>query len=188
VVRVGKGIQRCIPGKPHRVNEQTGHRFFRDFLREDRQMAKLFEAFVANFYGKDPHWRVTAQERIPWDAPLGGDLLPEMHADAILRRQDRAVVVECKYYQETLQTGPWGGRSKLHSAHLYQLTSYLENLQATCQGRRVEGLLVYPVVGPHLFEDFVLSGKRVRACTLDLGASWSQIAREMKGFLVEGAS
>jgi hypothetical protein len=57
--------------------------------------------------------------------------------------------------QETFQTGPWGGRPKLHSAHFYQLTSYLENLQATCQGHRVEGLLVYPG-SPHQTEIYVL--------------------------------
>ena len=58
------------------VNEQTGQITFRDLLRDDRQMAKLFEAFVANFYAKESDWDVTAQERISWDCPVPSPLLP----------------------------------------------------------------------------------------------------------------
>ena len=112
------------------------------------------------------------------------DLLPAMHADAVLRDGARTIVLECKFYQETLQIGPWGGRPKLHSAHLYQLTSYLKNLHASVTEQQIEGLLVYPTVGTHLAENFILSGTRVRVCTMDLGADWSEIATQMKGFLI----
>jgi 5-methylcytosine-specific restriction enzyme subunit McrC len=165
------------------VNEQTGQMTFRDLLRDERQMAQLFEAFVANFYREETDWQVTTQERIPWNCPNPSSLLPEMHADAVLRGPGRVVVVECKFYRETLQVGPWSDRAKLHSPHLYQLTSYLENLQVSCRHQPVEGLLVYPVVGLHVHEDLLLSGKLIRARTLDLSCSWEAIAAQMKGFL-----
>jgi 5-methylcytosine-specific restriction enzyme subunit McrC len=166
------------------VNEQTGQRTFRDFLRDERQMARLFERFIANFYRKETDWDVTPQEQIPWDTSTPCDLLPEMNADAVLRRPGRTLVVECKFYQETLQTGRWSEKPRLRSQHLYQLSAYMENLRhwlpADCE---LEGILVYPTVNTCLQVDLCLVGKKIMARTVDLNDPWEKVANQLIGII-----
>jgi len=168
------------------VNEETGERVFRDFLRDKRQMAKLFEKFVARFYAKelDPgSWSVRSQEQIHWECPKPTSLLPEMNADAVLRGEGRTVVVECKFYRNTLQASLWSQQPKIRSAHLYQLMTYIRNLALANPEQTVEGILVYPAVEVDLLEEFVLSGYRVKVCTIDLTQNWNIIADRMQFIL-----
>lgn len=161
------------------VNEQSGEVTFRDFMRDPHQMARLFESFVANFYKKHSGWRVSAQERIRWDTPTPHELLPEMRADVVLRSEERVLLVECKFYGETLQEGPWGGVPKLHSSHLYQVSTYLQHMAATSPDQGLVGLLLYPTVGVGLRENLILSGKQIRVRTIDLSRSWSEVEAQM---------
>jgi 5-methylcytosine-specific restriction enzyme subunit McrC len=168
------------------VNEEKGTRFFRDFLRDKRQMAKLFEHFVARFYRKEigaMGWTVKPQEHIPWDSPVQSEFLPQMHADTILRGEGRVVVVECKFYKEMLQSSQRSSVAKIRSSHLYQLMTYLRNLEASLTGQEVEGLLVYPAVQPVAQPDFgrdmKLSGHPVRVCTINLARQWKDVAERM---------
>jgi 5-methylcytosine-specific restriction enzyme subunit McrC len=168
------------------VNEETGERFFRDFLRDKRQMAKLFEKFVARFYAKelDPGaWSVRSQEQIHWDCLTPISLLPDMNADAVLRGDGRTVIVECKFYQNTLQTSLWSQHPKIRSTHLYQLMTYIRNLALAQPEQAVEGLLVYPAVEVDLLEELSLSGYRVRVCTIDLSRTWDEVADRMHHIL-----
>jgi len=161
------------------VNEQSGEKVFRDFIRDEPQMAKLFESFVANFYRRETELEIRTQERIPWDTAEPNELLPEMRADAVIRGQERVLVVECKFYGETLQMGYHSDKPKLHSAHLYQLSTYIRHLESVDQSPKVDGLLIYPTVGVQVFTDLVLSGQRLRACTVDLGSDWESIQLQM---------
>ena len=172
------------------VNEETGQRYFRDFLRDKRQMAKLFELFVARFYQKTLEadgWKVRPQERIHWICPNPPDLLPEMQADAVLRGDGRVVVVECKFYKKTLQANLWSQKPKIRSSHLYQLMTYIHNLGDTSPGQEIEGLLVYPAVEVDFIEDVMLSGHRVRICTIDLSSEWEKVAERMHQVLAIGS-
>lgn len=163
------------------VNEQTGQRIFRNFLRDKRQMALLFERFVANFYRKETSWQVSPQEKIPWNTSTPHELLPEMNADAVLRSMDRTVVVECKFYQETLQSGRWSDKPRLRSNHLYQLSAYMQNLRCKIQADgQLEGIIIYPAVNAVLRENLILAGNQIRVCTLELNAPWEQISLQMK--------
>jgi 5-methylcytosine-specific restriction enzyme subunit McrC len=99
-----------------------------------------------------------------------------MHADAILRGDGRVVVVECKFYKEMLQSSHWGSMAKIRSSHLYQLMTYLRNLDASLPGQEVGGLLVYPAVQSGFISDLNLSGHSVRVCTIDLARTWNEVA------------
>lgn len=162
------------------VNEQEGQRNFRNFLRDKRQMATLFERFVANFYQKETAWNVTSQEKIHWDTSTPNVLLPQMNADAVLRRSGRTVVVECKFYQETLQSGRWE-KPTLRSHHLYQLMTYMQNLRRTSKDdSQLEGIIIYPTVNALLCEDLYLAGNQIRVCTVDLSKDWEKVSKQMK--------
>lgn len=166
------------------VNEQTGLQLFRDFLRDKRQMAQLFERFIANFYRKETNWKVSPQENIPWYTSTPCYLLPGMNADAVLRSNGFTKVVECKYYEETMQSGRYSEKSKMHSKHLYQLLAYVENLRfclpVDCE---LEGILIYPTVNICLQEDLVLAGKKMKIRTLNLNSQWEKVAQQLIEFI-----
>lgn len=158
------------------ASEEEGDRRFRDFTRDEGQMARLFEAFIANFYAKETAWHVSPQQRIHWKAKVPSALLPEMRADAVLRRGPATIIVECKYYQETLQAGRWNSSPKLRSGHLYQLSAYLSHLDvAEDEANTLMGLLIYPTVGQHVEEELWLGEQHLRAATVDLDKPWHQI-------------
>jgi 5-methylcytosine-specific restriction enzyme subunit McrC len=157
---------------------------FANILQNEERMSAIFEAFVRNFYKQELKTFTVASEVIAWDTD--SDLvshmsyLPSMLTDVTLRSPTRTIVIDAKFYGETL-VSHLGGQKKVRSAHLYQLLSYLTNL-ANRKGpdEKAEGLLLYPCTeGTELRLEFQLVGHRVRAYTIDLTRSWSDIHDEM---------
>ncbi|MGV7067223.1 5-methylcytosine restriction system specificity protein McrC, partial [Bacillus velezensis] len=64
------------------VNEEDGKYKFTAYLK-DRQMAKLYEKFIYEFYKKEcPHLKVKYQETIRWKSEDGNiGMLPNMSTD-----------------------------------------------------------------------------------------------------------
>jgi 5-methylcytosine-specific restriction enzyme subunit McrC len=103
---------------------------FADILQDEERMSAIFEAFIRNFYRREQTLFSVGSEVIPWDmgpAPSGHTAyLPAMLTDITRRSPIRTVVIDAKFYRQTL-VSYWGGQSKVRSAHLYQLMSYLMN-------------------------------------------------------------
>lgn len=158
---------------------------FSDFRRDEARMWKLFEGFATGFYRKESRFKVNAAERgIEWKPDPEGretDLakIPRMQADLILESSHRRIVLDTKFYRDTL--GGRGSAGKLHSNNLYQLLAYLRNREAgdPDESRRHEGILLYPQVDERLRVDVRLEGFRVQACTVNLNADWRDIHDEM---------
>ena len=164
------------------VDEQSGTARFTDF--KDDKMAKLFEDFVIEFYRcEQSDYRVNpGGRRIAWDddGTMGGQRskLPLMEADVILETPMRRIVLDTKFYKETLG-GRYGAR-KLHSDHLYQLLAYVRNREATAQaGPKHEGILLYPVVDEPVRIDVRLEGFSISARSIDLARDWRYIHEGM---------
>ena len=124
------------------ISEEEGDWKFRDFLRDEKAMGRLFEDFVRNFYRLEQSEFAAGCEIINWQArPLDGtpiELLPAMRTDVSLTSRTRKIVIDTKYYCEALQT--YYDRHSIHSGNLYQIFSYLENLlhdderESHCEG------------------------------------------------------
>ena len=86
---------------------------------------------------------------------------------------------ECKYTEKLFHSR--FGAEKLRSEHLYQLCSYLRNLEhnAAAPDRIAEGILLYPTVGRVLDVAYRLHGHWVRIRTLDLNLPWTAIENQM---------
>lgn len=95
---------------------------------EDSQMHVLYEDFLLAYY--ETHWprlRPSAP-KIPWALEEGTHrLLPTMQSDLMLTDGETALIIDAKYYTQNLQVHY--DRSSIHSAHLYQLFSYVTNKQ-----------------------------------------------------------
>jgi 5-methylcytosine-specific restriction enzyme subunit McrC len=169
--------------------EHPGEHRFRDVLRNEERMRRIFEKFVRNFFARHPGAATSVgAEYMKWEAVAvhGSDagFLPGMRTDVTLRYPARTVVIECKY-TDCLTTGQFLNET-LKSQHLYQLAAYLRNLEYR-QGPdgTADGLLLYPSTGKPFNQEYVLHGHRLRVLTLDLTGSPQDIEKQMAGLLLQ---
>ena len=184
VLGVCRLIQQCLLPE-----EESGFYRFRDILRDETVMHRLFEHFVFHFAERHfPEADVSAMG-IKWQASemsaSAEALLPGMKTDVTIAWSDRKLIVDCKYYPQALTSrSDFRFESQgFHSLHLYQLHAYLTNKAFTQGWESVEGMLLYPTNGYHLDHSFTLHSKhRVRIQTLDLAAPWSKIEENLKSY------
>jgi 5-methylcytosine-specific restriction enzyme subunit McrC len=167
------------------VDERTGRSKFRDFLQDDASMARLFEAFVRNFYLLEQNTYRVRSMKINWQADALDEeskrYLPEMRTDICLFNEDRKIILECKYYRNALQNN--AGKFSLHSPHLYQLFAYLKNKEIELGWRECEGIILYPAVDRHLELSYRIQGHQVRIKTINLNQDWQSIDIDLRGIL-----
>jgi 5-methylcytosine-specific restriction enzyme subunit McrC len=168
------------------AEERHGEYRFKDFVRDEIRMRKVFQEFVYNFYRVEQrHFRVSS-ERVEWDTryadPQALSLLPEMLTDVCMDSSSRKIVIECKYTPDVLQER-WGKLSG-RSAHLYQLFAYLKHLEPRGGPHtHAEGLLLYPTVMHSVDFTFETQGHALRVVTLDLRETWTDIKQKLLSFL-----
>jgi len=158
-----------------------GHSF-RDVLRDEREMARVFEAFVRNFYRAEQSAYRVEPLAIPWHATESSvgveDRLPQMRVDVFLRSRSRQVIIDTKYYAEALQS--YQGAPSFRSGNLYQLFSYLKNHAPRLPaGMQLDGILLYPQVGRTFDAVYDVQGHEVRLATVDLAKPWPMIAERL---------
>ena len=110
------------------VDPTSGSYRFRDFVRDERTMAKVFQDFLYNFIRLEiPTWAVK-REHIAWKATSTSDpgflLLPRMETDISLRRGSHHVIIHQTPSAHT-QRFLWLGEDSQRGIH--QLMSYLTN-------------------------------------------------------------
>lgn len=164
------------------VDEATGDYRFRDFLRDEKRMARLFESFVHNFLRHERPELDVRKENIQWAldwvANDSLDYLPQMETDISVRSADSTLVIETKYYTEAMTMN--FGKERVRSAHLYQVFTYLKNLEARDgPDSAASAMLLYPATGTSLRLSYKLGGHRISVCTLDLTQDWQMIRAEL---------
>lgn len=169
--------------------EEDGTARFADIRDRDGEMGRLFEDFVANFYRvEQSRYRVVSQAPWSWHEAWSADerdlgRLPRMVPDVVLTAPDRRVILDTKFYRQPLAQGRFGGR-RVHSDHLFQIFTYIENGNARLSdGPPHEGLLLYPVVQDEFRFDYRLKGHRVQVRTINLDQDWRQIREDMLAML-----
>ncbi|MGQ4276867.1 5-methylcytosine-specific restriction endonuclease system specificity protein McrC [Pseudidiomarina sp. E22-M8] len=164
------------------IDETTGDFKFKDFLREEKQMASLYEAFLLNFFKSEFPRLAPKSEQIRWLASSDSDptlsLLPTMRTDISLSSKSQKLIIDAKYYKQTLSS--FYDKQSLHSANLYQLLSYIDSYSAHNKRYGVEGMLIYPVVTNEVNERYVINGKRVYIRTVNLAADWTTIRASLR--------
>jgi 5-methylcytosine-specific restriction enzyme subunit McrC len=157
------------------LNDENGELLFKDFERDDKAMAYLFENFVRNFYRREcPNYKVY-RENINWAAEDDFiSFLPLMQTDISLESSERKIIIDTKYYKNALINN--FGSEKLISSNLYQLFAYLKNNEAKSKkDQEALGILIYPRVTKDLDLKYSIHGHEVRVCTVDLNKDWSII-------------
>ncbi len=155
---------------------RSGEETFADFDRNPRAMARLFEEFVRKFYKYEAHLYRVYRENIYWDAE-GDDLsyLPIMQTDISLENKERKIIIDTKYYRQTLREHR--GAEKLASENLYQLFAYLNNVKK--EHKPVLGILLYPTTGKELNLSYHLKEYPVHIYTVNLNRHWHYIHKRL---------
>jgi 5-methylcytosine-specific restriction enzyme subunit McrC len=166
------------------LTEKNDKYRFRDFIGSEKQFASLFETFIRNFYKKEQHQYTVGRENINWDMqPLDGSsltYLPKMETDVTLESPNRKIIIETKYYANAFNSR-YGGE-KFNSTNLYQLYSYLKNVEAKKEhlfNPSCEGILLYPSVNYSFDEKYQMKDHMVRIKTVNLNKPWQNIKNEL---------
>ena len=149
---------------------------------DDQMACKLYERFILEYYRKE-HPEISANaEQVPWagtDADTG--LLPIMQTDITLRKGEQVLIIDAKYY--TSMTQESYGAHTLHSGNLYQIFTYVKNMQATLgEGSpRVKGMLMYARTDERLLPDgdYHMSGNEISIRSLDLSCEFEVIRAQL---------
>jgi 5-methylcytosine-specific restriction enzyme subunit McrC len=159
--------------------QQTGSAGpFASLWEDETRMSRIFERFVRNFFRREQNELEVSAEQIEWDrsdeAGVGLELLPIMQTDVSLRGPTKTIIVDTKYYAQTLHS--YHDIKRLRSGHLYQLFAYLKNLERLTEiDSHAEGILLYPTVQEEVTFSAVIQGHRVSAQTIDLARPWADI-------------
>lgn len=152
----------------------------------DDAMSTLYERFLREYYAFHHPELSPGAPHVPWDydraSAIGALQLPTMRTDVTLRRGERTLIIDAKYYGQAMQV--WRGKESVYSAHLYQMLAYVKNSDTDRAGS-VSGLLLYArtdsTTQPDL--DVRIQGNRLGARTLDLNAPWEEVRAELEGLL-----
>lgn len=170
------------------LDEKTDTYFFKDFTRDEKAMASLFEDFIRNFYAREQSHYAVRREDIRWEAEALHDsdlsLLPKMQTDITLESLTHKIIIDTKYYRETLSTHY--DTQKIHSSNLYQIYAYLNNVEKDFRNSKnamCDGMLLYPTVGREIDASYQIGKHKIRIATVNLGEDWSVISQRLLSFV-----
>lgn len=167
--------------------EQKGKSKFRDFVRDERQMAGLFEEFVRNFFRIEQNVYRVYREDIQWDISAGDiQLLPKMQTDISLQSSDRKIIIDTKYYRDAL--AEHYDKERIRQENMQQIFAYLKNLETRSEiNRHSAGILLYPTVTKVLDEHFEIQGHSIDFKTINLNQDWRCIHNDLLKLVLIGS-
>ena len=149
-----------------------------EFLDEQR-MCRLYEKFILEYYRKEhPEIRVSASQ-IPWDTDDDyREMLPVMQSDIMLKKGEKTLIIDAKYYSHTTQKQY--DVNSLHSGNLYQIFTYVKNLDTDRTGN-VSGMLLYARTDEAVLpnNEYKMGGNAISVKTLDLDCDFSEIKKQL---------
>ena len=165
------------------IDESEGNYKFKDFTRDEKAMAGLFEAFVRNFYKIETDFSVSS-DYITWqfysDNTEDLDMLPKMLTDITLQSEDQKIIIDTKYYKEAFQENVYNKKEKINSANLYQLFSYLNNQVTDSEiTHNCEGILLYPSVKNDFIYSYRYKKHKIRVISINLNQDWKNIETDL---------
>ena len=178
-------------------NKENGNYIFLDFTRDKHKMNQLFEAFIRNFYKiEQTHYTTVKKEIIKWSFDNlekksennfelqskrldNENYLPQMETDISLENETEKIIIDAKYYQQTMTTNY--GKEKINSPNLYQLFSYLLNQEdGSKKTTTAKGILIYPTIDKEYDLSYRFKNHKIEIKTLNLNADWREIEKRLK--------
>lgn len=149
------------------------------FISEDRECV-LFEKFVRGFFAIECSDIFIRQRRMEWCLTdnSGKGSLPDMEVDITLKRHNRTLILDTKYYSKSMSER-WD-RKTYHSNNLYQICNYVENVKYGTDGI-VSGMLLYAKTDEDMpQESHEIRGNLYHLRSLDLSGKWEAIESQLR--------
>jgi 5-methylcytosine-specific restriction enzyme subunit McrC len=165
-------------------SEEQGKYKFSDFTRDDNKMNQLFEAFIRNFYRiEQKKYKTVKKETIKWQFDNTDNesyqYLPQMETDITLENEVEKIIIDAKFYRETMTINY--DKERIKSANLYQLFSYLLNQQDnSTKTQTATGILLYPTIETDYDLNFKYNEHKIQIRTVNLNSNWRNISTRLK--------
>lgn len=163
------------------ITTDAGNHRLANFVDEQR-MCRIYEKFILEYYKRHfPELNATAS-KIPWAVDDGiRTMLPEMHSDIHLQKDNTVLIIDAKYYSHTTQIQY--NKHTLYSDNLYQIFAYVKNRDYGFgeEEHQVSGMLLYGKTEENIQTDNVyqLHGNQITVKTLDLNQKFDIIAEQL---------
>ena len=174
------------------LSETKGKYTFIDLFNSDENMNNIFELFINKFYQHElpKEYKVKYQSVLNWNLDGGNkELLPIMKLDTLITSKEETIIIDTKYYKNYLVENSYN-KQELRSTHLYQMTSYMNNIKSD---NLLRGILLYPLPFNEeplneTYKTKVVSGNIVKDAliqfiTVDLSKDWIEIKKELLGII-----
>lgn len=146
---------------------------------DEQHMSHLYERFVLEYYRYHHPYLRPATSQVAWNLDDGVvNFLPIMQTDITLRYGDKILIIDTKYYANTMQV-QYDSRT-LHSNNLYQIFTYVKNQDVGNSGS-VAGMLLYTKTEETITPDcdFMMGGNKISVKTLDLNIAFNNISVQL---------
>lgn len=149
---------------------------------DDQAACKLYERFILEYYRREHPELTASASQVPWALDDGfTGALPVMQTDITLRRGDKVHIIDAKYYARMTQESY--GASTLHSGNLYQVFTYVKNMQESLpeDAPAVSGMLMYARTDEAVMPDgdYLMSGNPIGVRSLDLSREFEDVRRQL---------
>lgn len=149
----------------------------------DDHMARLYERFVLEYF-RHHHRELSANaSQVKWDVADDTNetsikYLPIMQTDISLKNKDHTLIIDTKYYTNTMQKQ--FDSYSYHSGNMYQIFTYVKNQDSKGTGD-VSGMLLYAKTGETITPnaEYMIGGNRIAVKTLDLNCDFRVIAKQL---------
>ena len=161
------------------VSEDTGESKFRDFLRDAKKIAYLFDQYVSNFNRMEQNTFRVSREDINWHvSEASRKFFPKMQTDISLVSSKRKIIVDTKYYSSTFHT--YYDSEKIHSNNLNQMYTYLKQVEYKDElSKTSEGIILYPKVDNDVFISEIIENHKITIATINLNQDWQLIHKSL---------
>lgn len=166
------------------ISDSSGSHKLSEYI-DDQKMYALYERFILEYFKKHHPEFSSAKEKISWNIDKSNnpmiDFLPEMITDITLRYQDKILIIDAKYYKDILAGTQFSDFEKIRSNNLYQIFTYVKNMDKDRTGK-VEGMLLYAGTEKELPGDmsYIFDGNKIHVGSLDLSGEWGDITNKLE--------
>lgn len=166
------------------MTTEKGKNRLREF--SDDHICRLFEKFVLEYYKKHHPELKPCAAQIEWNIEKeksSVNILPIMQTDILLTMEERTLIIDTKYYSQTMQKQY--DKSTIHSGNIYQINTYVTEYDEDHQGN-VDGMILYAKTQEEVVPDGSLTkkdGNVIYFKTLDLNTDFETIKKRLDSFL-----
>jgi 5-methylcytosine-specific restriction enzyme subunit McrC len=105
-----------------------------------------------------------------------------METDITLENDDEKIIIDAKYYRETMTLNY--DKERIKSANLYQLFSYLLNQEdGSSKTQSATGVLLYPTIETDYNLNFKYYKHIIQIRTVNLNSNWRNISSRLKDII-----